>query len=639
MKGLILKGAVVGLLSLPTIAFAQAVDKGTEQRPAALDLIPTGIYDPTAGPALRNPWRPDIASCSQWWGGPVGTILPPGMVPPPAPPEGTHGLVGFNYSSSCHLIEGLASASVRAQGFFVRGTIYGEDVGEWRDGHGTDQRNGFDRRTYSAGVGFAAPDGTLLSFDYTRAERHKTLYGGALLDTRFFDADIFAARARLPVMAGPLKAIEVTAKATLLERENDNFSYRPLVGAATLARFSRDLIEGRAAALFAQPGLAYSLGVDVKDDHRDATRFQGASISTLNAQSRVQPDARVSDVTAFGDVTANLNASARLLAGIRLGFVSAQADDVNASGLVTPGYGATPTPRSLFLQYYGVTGEDRATETNLGGKLRLEQDFLSKTGTAYVSVSRQVRTADPVERYFVSFTPPSGASLNPGPVHRTWIGNPTLDPEKHHIAEAGFAWQHAGWKLAARTFIDHADDFILWDRARGQSGILMSNNASVFRNIDALIAGLSGRVGYRWSSGFFTRIDAHLTYGENLTDNRPIGQIPAIEVITTVGYDTPAWGIEGRLRAVAPQNRVDNYFRTGSGVDGNGLGSEGSGFALVDVMATWRPLPNATLQVGVENLFDKAYTEHIERNDIDDPFLVNQMAAGRSLVLRGLTRF
>jgi outer membrane receptor protein involved in Fe transport len=106
-----------------------------------------------------------------------------------------------------------------------------------------------------------------------------------------------------------------------------------------------------------------------------------------------------------------------------------------------------------------------------------------------------------------------------------------------------------------------------------------------------------------------------------------------------MGYNAPAWGIEGRVRAIDRQYRLDNYFRTGSGVDDIGLGGTGRGFALVDVMATWRPLPNVTLQAGIENLLDKAYTEHIERTDIDDRFLVNQLAAGRSLVLRGVTRF
>jgi hypothetical protein len=45
---------------------------------------------------------------------------------------------------------------------------------------------------------------------------------------------------------------------------------------------------------------------------------------------------------------------------------------------------------------------------------------------------------------------------------------------------------------------------------------------------------------------------------------------------------------------------------------------------------TWRPLPNTASQAGIENLFDKAFTEHIERTDIDDPFS-RQPVCGRAI--------
>jgi hypothetical protein len=75
------------------------------------------------------------------------------------------------------------------------------------------------------------------------------------------------------------------------------------------------------------------------------------------------------------------------------------------------------------------------------------------------------------------------------------------------------------------VFADRVDDFILWD-PRPAPGILVANNANVFRNVDAMITGASVRAGYRWASGFFARVDTYLTYGESLTDDRPIGQIP-----------------------------------------------------------------------------------------------------------------
>ena len=62
MRWLILKGVTGWLLSMwvsTAITFAQFVSgrDGTEARSNALDLAPTGIYDTTAGPALRNTWR------------------------------------------------------------------------------------------------------------------------------------------------------------------------------------------------------------------------------------------------------------------------------------------------------------------------------------------------------------------------------------------------------------------------------------------------------------------------------------------------------------------------------------------------------------------------------------------------------
>lgn len=96
------------------------------------------------------------------------------------------------------------------------------------------------------------------------------------------------------------------------------------------------------------------------------------------------------------------------------------------------------------------------------------------------------------------------------------------------------------------------------------------------------------------------------------------------------------------MRLVATQDRVDGNFRTGSGSDGTGLvGSEQRtpGFATVDAALTWKPRPNVRLTVGVENIFNTAYREHIERSDVDDPFTSTPTATGRSFYMRGLVRF
>lgn len=596
----------------------------------------SAIYDPLGGPDLRNPQRSDLAQCSLWYGGPAGTLTQPGQTPPPVPPAGLHGQVSAGVSSACKRAEALTSLSAHANGVFVRAMNYLETASGYTDPNGGAVRYGYNRAVYGGGFGLTAPDGSFLSFDVNRAERHNVPYAGAPLDTRHFDATTYAMRGRAVLDAGMLEAVRVAATFTEFDRENDNFSYRALVGQPTVARFNRQVTRADVTGEWRAFGGDWTTGVDLRRDARDATRYQQAA---LVAQSRVMPDAAVTQLGFNVDGAWRPSAVSRIKFGARLEAVEATAGAIDATGLVTPGYGATPTPRALYGQYYGYTGDGTEREFNVSGKLRYEHDFDGGAGQWFAAGRRHVRTADPRERYFVSFTPPSGSALEPGPIHRTWIGNPGLAPEQHHLGEIGAGWSRGGWKLAVRGYADRATDFILHDRARGQAGILLANNANVFRNVDAFIAGIETFAGYRFGGGWFVNNTLHWTYGQNLTDGSAIAQIPALESNLRFGWSDDVWSAEGRVRMVATQTRIDGYFRTGSGDDGNGLGAVPGGFTTVDVMFGWKPRPNLTLTAGVENLFDRAYTEFVDRNDIDDPFTFNPLAAGRSFVVRGSARF
>ncbi|MBL8570236.1 MAG: TonB-dependent receptor [Phreatobacter sp.] len=596
------------------------------------------IYDSLGGPDLRNPLRTDIAQCSLWSGGPAGTLLPQGSDQPAFPRPGVHGAIGAGWNSACRALYGLAQGSVFRDGAFARATVYGERMGSYTAPDGSRVAFGHERRVYSAGAGFAQPDGSFISLDVTRAERRGTLYGGSQIDSRYFDATSVQMRG-LRILEHPhLQSLRFSASYTDVDRLNDNFTCRPLVGAATLARFDRKALAADLALDGRMDRLAWTFVLFLRSDQRDATRYQGP---LLAPQSPVIAGGRVTSYGASLDGRYDLGSGRRVLAGARLDLVSAGLGGIDETGYATPGFGATPTARQLFAATYGYAGGGSASEANLGGMLRLEQD-IAADGRLYAGIRRVVRTADPRERYFISFTPQAGGTLNPGPIHRTWIGNPGLKPEQHHLAEVGFGWRSGGWELVARAYGDRVADFILWDRTRGQPGVLRADNVGIFRNVDAAIAGLEAKVRYRFASGIWLGADGWLTYGQNLTDDRPIGQIPAAEAQLRAGWVSQAIEIETRLRLVATQDRVDGNFRAGSGVDGTGLvGSEQRtpGFATLDAALTWKSRPNVRLTIGVENILDTAYREHIERTDIDDPFTYAPTATGRSVYLRGLVCF
>lgn len=621
---------------------AMAADPVPGPRPAGNPppAIPSteSIYNPTGGPDLRNVLRTDIAQCSMWYGGPAGTLTPAGAVPPPVPMPGVHGRVALG-GGPCGRWEALGQASIFKDGAFLRAMHYREKANSYTAPGGANVPYGYERAVLSGGFGFARKDGSFIAFDATRAEKHDIRYAGAPLDTRFFDATTLMLRGRLVIDHPTIKAVRLNASWTDFDRENDNFSYRPLVGAPTRARFDRQLTTVDAAIEGRSQALDWSLGAAFRQDYRDATRFQGPALAP---QSPVIAEGTVSSYGVIGDGKYALSPHSRLVMQARLDFVSATYGGMDRAGLVTPGFGATPTPRTLFAATYGYTGDGSATEVNLGGMLRYEQDFDHARGRWFTGARRVVRTADPRERYFVSFTPPAGSGLNPGPIHRTWIGNPGLAPEQHHIAEAGFGWSGGGWELATRAYGDRVVDFILWDRARGQAGVTRADDVNIFRNVDAIIAGLETKLRYRFSNGFWLGADGWLTYGENLTDRRAIAQIPPAEAALRLGWSNRMFEVEGRWRLVATQSRVDSFFRTGAGTDGTGLAGSPArtpGFATLDASLSWKPLPNIKLSVGVENILDKRYREHIERTDIDDPFFFNPTAPGRAVFARAVGHF
>ncbi len=635
-----LTGILALLAGVSGATAAEPIAKPQTRKPAATPEIPAtqSIHDPLAGPDLRNVLRPDIAQCSLWYGGPAGTLTPGGMTPP-VPMPGVHGMLAAGGSSACGRSEVLGQASAFKDGAFMRAMHYRERAGGYDAPGGRRIPYGYERRILSGGLGFARADGSFIGLDATRAEKHDMRYAGAPIDTRFFDSTNLLLRSKLVLDHSIFKALRVNASWTDFDRENDNFSYRALVGAPTQAKFKRQvssldaMLDGRSLAM------DWTLGLSFRQDWRDATRYQGPALA---AQSSVIADGTVSIYGLSTEGTHALASDRRIKGGLKLDLVSASLSGIDKAGLVTPGFGPTPAPRSLFAATYGYTGNGSGTELNLGGSLRYEQDFDTQRGRWFTGVRRVVRTADQRERYFVSFTPPAGGALNPGPLHRTFIGNPGLSPEQHHIAEVGAGWAGRGWELATRAYGDRVVDFILWDRARGQAAITRADNVNVFRNVEALIAGLEAKARHRFGNGFWLGADAWLTYGENLTDRRALAQIPPAEAMLRAGWMNERLEVEGRWRLVATQARVDSFFRSGSGVDGTGLAGSPPrtpGFATVDASLSWKPLPNMKFTLGVENLLDKRYREHIERTDIDDPFTFNPIAAGRSVYARGMIRF
>jgi iron complex outermembrane receptor protein len=169
---------------------------------------------------------------------------------------------------------------------------------------------------------------------------------------------------------------------------------------------------------------------------------------------------------------------------------------------------------------------------------------LDNNSAVYATLSRSVRTADATERYLASDFADAMAQMR-------WVGNPDLDPEAHHQLELGYTRDAGSWDTAASVYYNDVSDYILRDRAHGQSGILLDDNATIYRNVDAELYGFELEASIRWASHWSSRATLAYVHARNRDDNRPIGQIPPLGGTLSLEYTRADWNVGGMLRAEA----------------------------------------------------------------------------------------
>ena len=99
-------------------------------------------------------------------------------------------------------------------------------------------------------------------------------------------------------------------------------------------------------------------------------------------------------------------------------------------------------------------------------------------------------------------------------------------------------------------------------------------------------------------------------YGKNSSDGRAMPQIPPLEARFGLSYEQGDWSSSALWRVVAAQNRIDDRERGRGNVVGKDFGPS-SGFGVFSLNSAYRLNQNWKLSAGVDNLFDKNYSEHL----------------------------
>ena len=483
---------------------------------------------------------------------------------------------------------------------YLRLTADRSQQGNYKDGQARTVRAAFKKRNVGLSAGLER-GAHRLEIKLNQTRDRDTLYAGAGMDSPQADLDQWQWKYQWQPEQGRIRQLELTDGVAEVLHIMDNYSLRPRTAPMAMR------VESQATTRTSRAKLGldlwagqWLLGLDRTATRWLASRMTGMTESRINLlQSRMWPDVHQSEQGLYLQGVWPWG-SHQFKLGLRV-------DQFHSSARATGqalGKPTLPTPVQLYTRYYGAFRPDWR-ERHVSGFVRLEQD-LDDRWSAFINAGRSWRMPDATERYLAA-----NASM---PMLR-WVGNPNLTAEQHQSLDLGLVFEQSSLHLGATFWLDQVDNYILRDRAHGQAGILQTDGASIYRNVDARLYGLSLSTRLDMNAHWSLRFQADYTHGQNETDQQPLARIPPLSGLLGLDYRQARYRLGMDLRWASEQTRVDDNPMYGAGLDAG----PGDGWAVPDLFAEKKLAHGWTLSARIDNLFDKTYAYHVNRAN-SDPF-------------------
>lgn len=305
---------------------------------------------------------------------------------------------------------------------------------------------------------------------------------------------------------------------------------------------------------------------------------------TVGMDSRLEFGARVNTIDMdAGIVSANMNPM-----GLTMGMPVMMN---NMAGMIATGFnGADRSFDDLNVDWFAKYSYHLAQETVL-----------------YAGLARKSRSPSYQEMYLWLPLEATGGLAD----GKTYTGNLALDSEVAHEVELGLDWQGDRLFVSPRVFYKSVDDFIQGTPS-GNAQVNMFANMMAnmgmgapdplqFNNVEASLYGADVEANYRLASNWMLRAVASYVRGERRDIDDNLYRIAPPNVNVAVDYLHNNWTLTMEAVAYARQDKVSV----------TNIEKETAGYSLVNVSARVNVGNTLLLGLGVDNLFDREYQDHL----------------------------
>ena len=436
---------------------------------------------------------------------------------------------------------------------YARLNVSHNESDDYKDGAGNRVHSNFKRDSQMVQLGVTPTENTTIAGTYERS-RGKAAYADRMMDGSKFDRDAWNVRISQRHLTPWFSELELRYGKSEIDHVMDTYSLRPvtmMMGKRAMNP-KRNTDTGNLKAVFDWDNLNLQTGIDYMRDKR-VERMEGNGEGYRHKP--YNPDQSFKHWGGFAEATWQRTDNQKWVAGIRRD---------NVTGVYDPYPDTDPAKR----QTYRLTS----------GFARLEQIY----GNA---------------KYYAGF---GIAQRAPDYWERLRSEKKAIHAEQNRQIDAGIIWKRPNLHASVSVFGSDIKNFILMERQGTDLGV---------RNVKASRFGGEAEVKWTFAPNWEIGSSLAYTHGKNRTDGKPLAQTPPLEWNNTLAFDNGKFSAGALWRVVAKQNR---YSKGQGNIVGQDIGAS-SGFGVLSLNAGWKFSKYATLQAGIDNVFNKTYAEFVSK--------------------------
>jgi iron complex outermembrane receptor protein len=493
------------------------------------------------------------------------------------------GRASGSYESNGNIKRTEALAGVKGEFYNLAFMAAYNEGNDYEDGDGIKIPSSFNRRNIGLSSLFKLSDSQSLKLVVNNNYAEDVDFPALNMDLREDDTWLMNVLHKINFKNSNLTSLSTSFYGSFVDHTMDNLGKDlnlRMVNAITEAKTKNYGARSEASFEFEKSSLF--AGIDFKSEEAEGNRYREMLMGPMvgqTIQDNIWQDSRIRKIGLFGESHFSWY-ELYFVASSRLEFNQAESRDKDS-------------------KFFYTNKDDPSNKLNVSLSVGASYD-LSKEVRMGLWLGRAERSGGLTER-FINYL-----SVDRDPYER--IGNTKLKSEVNYQIDYNFTWRRKQFELGVNLFQSYLRDYIS-SEIRDDLTPLMPTALGVkqYVNIDkAVMRGFEVSWYQEIGPFLYHKVNLAYTYGKNTVMNQPLPEIPPLDIRYSLGghFFKDKFHPEFSLRNVSKQNRISSEYGE----------TKTPAFSLIDFKNTYSFNDRIQMIVGVRNISDQAYYEHLSRS-------------------------